>query len=70
MGILPVGFWYILKVLSFAFLYIFVRANLPRYRYDQLMSIGWKVLLPLSLGYLVLVMSLLYGTVLPISVTD
>jgi NADH-quinone oxidoreductase subunit H len=69
-GLLPLGFWYILKVLSFAFLYIFVRANLPLYRYDQLMSIGWKVLLPLSLGFLVLVMGLLYVTVLPVSITD
>jgi NADH-quinone oxidoreductase subunit H len=39
-SVLPLGFWYIVKVLSFCFLYIFVRANLPRYRYDQLMSIG------------------------------
>jgi len=70
MSLLPLGFWYIFKVLSFAFLYIFVRANLPRYRYDQLMSIGWKVLLPLSLGYLVLVIGLLYAAILPTAVTD
>jgi NADH-quinone oxidoreductase subunit H len=70
MGLLPLGFWYIFKVLGFAFLYIFVRANLPRYRYDQLMSIGWKVLLPLSLSYLILVIGLLYAAVLPTAVTD
>jgi NADH-quinone oxidoreductase subunit H len=70
MGLLPIGFWYILKVLGFAFSYIFVRANLPRYRYDQLMSIGWKVLLPLTLGYLGLVLGLLYSTVLPVTVND
>jgi len=40
MGVLPAGFWLIVKVLAFCFLFIFVRANLPRYRYDQLMSIG------------------------------
>jgi NADH-quinone oxidoreductase subunit H len=68
--LLPLGFWYILKVLFFCFSYIFIRANLPRYRYDQLMSIGWKVLLPLTLGYLVLVAGLVFGTILPVSVTD
>jgi NADH-quinone oxidoreductase subunit H len=67
---LPLGFWYIAKVLAFCFLYIFVRANLPRYRYDQLMSIGWKVLLPLTLGYLVLVVGLLSGTTLPAAFVD
>ncbi len=70
MGFLPLGFWYIVKVLFFCFAYIFIRANLPRYRYDQLMSIGWKVLLPLTLGYLVLVAGLVFGTILPVSVTD
>ncbi len=58
----PVGFWYIAKVLVFCFSYIFVRANLPRYRYDQLMSIGWKILLPLTLGYLMFVIGLLFGS--------
>ncbi len=67
---LPLGFWYIVKFLAFCFLYIFVRANLPRYRYDQLMSIGWKVLLPLTLGYLVLVVGLLSGTTLPAAIVD
>jgi NADH-quinone oxidoreductase subunit H len=69
-AMLPLGFWYIIKVLSFCFLYIFIRANLPRYRYDQLMSIGWKVLLPLTLGYLVLVIGLLSGTTLPTAIVD
>ena len=41
---------------SFVFLYVFiwVRATLPRYRYDQLMNIGWKVLIPLAIANLVL----------------
>lgn len=57
-GFIP-GFWFSLKVIIFCFLYILVRAALPRYRYDQLMDIGWKLFLPLSLGYLVLIVGLL-----------
>jgi NADH-quinone oxidoreductase subunit H len=41
--------WFVLKVFGFMFLYIWVRGTLPRFRYDQLMAFGWKVLLPLAL---------------------
>lgn len=50
---LPIGFWFGLKISFFLFLYVWVRAAYPRYRYDQLMRIGWKVFLPLSLAFVI-----------------
>jgi len=46
--------WFALKILAILFFMIWVRGTLPRYRYDQLMRLGWKVFLPLSLTWLVL----------------
>jgi NADH-quinone oxidoreductase subunit H len=51
-AVLPV-FWFLLRVLGFLFIYIWVRGTLPRFRYDQLMAFGWKVLLPLAIANLV-----------------
>ncbi len=52
-------FWFAAKITLFMYLYIWYRATFPRYRFDQLMKIGWKVLLPTSLG--VLIMTALWG---------
>ncbi len=50
----PGIFWFIIKVTFILFLFLWVRATFPRYRYDQLMRLGWKVFLPLSLLWVVL----------------
>jgi len=51
---IPGPIWFVLKVCLCLFVFLWVRATFPRYRYDQLMRLGWKVFLPLSLLYLVL----------------
>jgi NADH-quinone oxidoreductase subunit H len=51
-------FWFVLKVVAFCFTFIWFRATLPRFRYDQLMDLGWKLLIPLSLGWLIALASL------------
>ena len=56
---IPGSIWFSIKVLFFLFLYIWVRAAFLRYRYDQLMGLGWKVFLPLSLAWVVSVSGLL-----------
>jgi NADH-quinone oxidoreductase subunit H len=50
----PGPVWFALKIACVAFFFLWVRATFPRYRYDQLMRLGWKVFLPLSLFWLVL----------------
>lgn len=47
-------FWFSIKVAFFMYLYVWYRATFPRYRFDQLMKIGWKVLLPISLAVVIL----------------
>src|SRR6476660_7154043 len=50
----PGVLWLMLKILFFFFLFAMVKAIVPRYRYDQLMRLGWKVFLPISLAWVVL----------------
>jgi len=59
-NILPGVFWLIIKILILFILFSLVKAIVPRYRFDQLMRIGWKIFLPLSLGWLILTASFLF----------
>ena len=52
-NIIPGIVWFIIKIIFILFLFLWVRATFPRYRYDQLMRLGWKVFLPLSLFWVV-----------------
>jgi NADH-quinone oxidoreductase subunit H len=51
--------WFALKVIPLCFLFIFVRANYPRMRYDHLMDLGWKIFLPQTFGFFLFVCGIL-----------
>jgi NADH-quinone oxidoreductase subunit H len=57
---IPGFIWFFLKVCIILFLFVWIRATLPRYRYDQLMRLGWKVFLPISLFWIVVTSSYLF----------
>ena len=57
---IPGFIWFFLKVSFLLFLFLWIRATLPRFRYDQLMRLGWKVFLPLSLFWVIITSSYIY----------
>jgi NADH-quinone oxidoreductase subunit H len=61
MTFIPGPIWFFLKIAAVLFCFLWVRATFPRYRYDQLMRLGWKVFLPFSLFWLVLTAGVLTG---------
>ena len=66
--LVPGALWLILKILFLFILFALVKAIVPRYRYDQLMRLGWKIFLPLSLTWVVLTASyLFYFNLLPVN---
>ena len=60
LNIVPGPIWMIFKILFLFFLFAVIKAIVPRYRYDQLMRLGWKIFLPFSLIYVVLTASFLF----------
>jgi NADH-quinone oxidoreductase subunit H len=67
-NIIPGVIWMVFKILFLFVLFALVKAIVPRYRYDQLMRLGWKIFLPLSLTWVILTASyLFYFNLLPVN---
>ena len=60
LDLIPGYLWFLMKVVSLLFVFLWVRATLPRYRYDQLMTLGWKLFLPLSLLWIIITSSFMF----------
>ncbi len=61
-NLIPGPLWFLIKIAGVLFGFLWVRATFPRYRYDQLMRLGWKVFLPLSMAWVVLTAGVLIAT--------
>jgi len=59
--LIPGFVWFIVKFLLLLSSFVWVRVTFPRYRYDQLMRLGWKIFLPLSLAWVVFIASIMLG---------
>ncbi len=59
-NLIPGYLWFLMKVVLLLFVFLWVRATLPRYRYDQLMTLGWKLFLPLSLLWIIITSSFMF----------
>nr|CAH7715890.1 unnamed protein product [Callosobruchus chinensis] len=59
---IPGLIWFVLKIVLLLFIFIWIRATIPRYRYDQLMRLGWKVFLPISVLWVILISGVLLFT--------
>ncbi|TNE41885.1 MAG: NADH-quinone oxidoreductase subunit H, partial [Alphaproteobacteria bacterium] len=67
LGFIPGPVWFLIKVCMVFFMFAMVKAMVPRYRYDQLMRLGWKVFLPLSLVWVILISGIVtYVPALPV----
>ena len=53
LDIVPTWAWFIVKTFGVLYVFLWIRATLPRYRYDQLMALGWKALIPLAIANVV-----------------
>jgi len=60
LNVVPGVIWFALKVLIFLYMYLWFRASWPRYRYDQLMKVGWQYLMPIAIGNLIVTAVLVY----------
>ena len=66
-NLIPPIVWFVLKIIFILFIFLWVRGTFPRYRYDQLMRLGWKVFLPLSLLWVVLTASFItFFNIIPV----
>ena len=57
---IPEVVWFSMKIILYCFIFVWIRAAFPRFLYDQLMNLGWKVFLPITLGYFIFIASIIF----------